>query len=91
MNRATIGWIIIGLMMPSVIWAFWYLAHGAKLVHDDINNFKHRAFNAESFEELENIEVSLRIYAVKNCWHRHLTSHANDVLNYIHGRMRSYN
>lgn len=86
--RMIIGWSVIIGMAALVAWSFWRLAREAKRVHGDLDKLKRRAFDCETQEELEDVEVSLRLYAAKNCWHKHFGAHAREVLAYIHGRKR---
>jgi hypothetical protein len=64
------------------------LAREADRVHGELKRLKIRAANAETISELEDIKVSLLVYASENCWHKHFASHAREVLNYINGRMK---
>lgn len=87
--RLVIGWSVIIGMAALVVWSLWRLAREAKRVHDDLDNLQRRASDCETQEELEDVEVSLRLYTAKNCWHRHFGAHARKVLAYIHGRLHA--
>lgn len=77
-----IGYIVI------VCWLFWKLATTAKRIHTDIDNLERKAKDACTAEELENAEVSLRVYAATMPKHRAFVSRINEVHSYLKGRMR---
>ena len=76
----------VGLLSLSLL---WYLANHAKKVHARLHALRDLAIQASSLEELKGIEEKLLLFANKNCYHRHLTSHAREVLAYIQGRRQT--
>lgn len=87
-ERHVIEWIGTGVLIALVVWSLWRLMRISDRIHGDLAEIKRRASECETPEELEDVEVTLRLYAAKNCWHRHHGSHAREVLAYIHGRKR---
>jgi hypothetical protein len=77
------AYISFGIIATLI--SLWYLYKDVTRVHKDLDALKNRAQFAENEQELEDVQVSLLLYAAKNCWHKNLTSHAREVLNYIHG------
>lgn len=77
------------IMLVSLAgWSLWRLACEADRIHGGLDAIRRRAFNATTEEELEDAEVALRIFAAENCWNKHFTTHAREVLSYIQGRKR---
>lgn len=81
-----ISLLILIVILSTTITCLYILKKEADAVYSALNAFKTRAIIAEDDKELRDIEMSLRLYVEKKCWHKHYMSHASKVLSYIHGR-----
>ena len=81
--------LISVVILLGIGYCFWMLAREAGRIHDKLKAFKQRAVAARSRDELLEIRRELVVYANKECWHRHHSTHAREVLNYIDGRLNS--
>jgi len=78
------------LVIGGVAWSVISLAKHATKVHDDLERFQRKARGAESLDELNTISKEVINYAQKNCYHRILSAHAREVLQYINGRRSKF-
>lgn len=79
------------LTLAVVVLGFWSMVNVSKhagWVHGQLDVLRSRAFNAVTDEELDAVEVSLRLLHSEHCYHRILGDRAREVLAYIRGRRR---
>ena len=79
--------VFITLGVAVFVIGFGTLWRNSSKFHKAMDVFYRRALNAENDEELEDVEVSLRLYAAKECWHRHHSERVREILAYIKGRL----
>jgi hypothetical protein len=84
---------VIGVSAVYVIlmlWCLWKLTTTAKRVHTEIDALQHKAEDAFTQEELEDAEVSLRVYAAKDMpRHRAFTRRVKAIHTYLQGRKKN--
>jgi hypothetical protein len=77
--------LILGLAALFLM-SFYGLSRYAGKVHAKLYQLQNVARQSETIEDLCQAEQRLRAYAQKHCYHRHLASHAREILAYIQGR-----
>jgi hypothetical protein len=87
MNALSI--ILIIAAFALVIWAGTRMVNEADRVHNQLRRFRFQAEICTSREDLLQLKSTLKMYATKECYNRHYTSHAQEVLDFINGRLHS--
>lgn len=81
--------ILIGVLLVGfVFWAFIGLSNTAASIHGKLDEFMERAKATNDQSQLRLLHSELIQYANKECWHKHLGSHAREVSAFIRGKMQ---
>lgn len=78
--------IVTVAFVVLIVMAFWKLSTTAQKVHDTLKGFRKEAEATNDLSKLQDINSRLVDYANKECWHRHLATHATEVNAYIVGK-----
>lgn len=79
-------YILVFVLSSLFMLTLYGLSKHAEKVHASLYEFGDLARRAGTVEDLCQAERNLRKYAQKHCYHRHLASHAREILDYIQGR-----
>jgi len=80
--------IVAVIIIFVIITSFFYKIYTeAEKIHSTLDAFKTMATVTNNKKELRDIEIRLRLYVKKECWHTHHMSHAREVLSYIQGKL----
>lgn len=82
-------WFVSSAAVAVVVFAFWGLSGEARRIHGELDRMHNLAKGAVTRSALLALRSDLVAYAKKECWHRHLGSHAREVCSYIDGRLNA--
>jgi hypothetical protein len=80
-----IALITAAILTGIFVGAFWWLARESGRVHKCLDHLSYRAATLPD-DELEDVEVALRVYVAEHCWHRRHVERAREILAFIKGR-----
>jgi len=83
-----IPFLIAAVMCGLFLWSVFGLNKVAREVHGKLDEFMERAKATNDQAQLRLLHSELIQYANKECWHKHLGSHAREVSAFIRGKMQ---
>lgn len=82
--------LFVFLVLVFAGWVSYFINKDSQGIHNTLEDFRKRASNSKTIEELEKAKEELIEYAKVACWHRVFGAHAREVMAYIKGREMAY-